>query len=93
MTVEDAQLAAITADLAARGVATDDVQVLSARAVTWSDGSWGCPAPGVQYTQALVEGAEVVVFAEGTRYDYHFGGDVPRLCTRPHGTLGTSRHR
>lgn len=89
--VPDAKWAAILADLARRGVGVDTVVVASARAVTWRDGSLGCPEPGQFYTQALVPGWEVVVTASGTRYDYHFGhDDVARLCTRPHLTDGDS---
>ncbi len=73
---------AVRADLAERGVRAEPVLV-SAEAVTWRDGSWGCPQPGSFYTQALVPGARVVVEAGGVRYDYRFGrGDVPRLCER-----------
>jgi hypothetical protein len=32
---------------------TDQREVVSAKAVTWSDGSLGCPEPGKLYTQAF----------------------------------------
>jgi hypothetical protein len=81
--VPPARWSAILADLSARGVATDRVELVSARAVTWNDGSLGCPKPGSSYTQALVAGMQVVVSAEGRRYDYRFGtSDSPRLCQR-----------
>lgn len=76
------RLAAITSDLRGRGVA-GDVAVISAENVRFKDGSLGCPQPGVQYTQALVNGMRVVVEADGRRYDYRFGnGDAPTLCER-----------
>lgn len=82
---------AIWGDLAGRGVPTDAVQVISLRAVTWPDGSWGCGEPGRSYTQALVPGMEIIVAVDGARYDYHFGsGDTPRLCTRPHATISAN---
>ena len=82
-TLADARLDAIRADLAKRGVAPESLRVVSAEAVTWNDGSWGCPDPGVAYTQALVQGMRVVVEAGGSQYDYRFGTtDAPRLCTR-----------
>lgn len=75
------QWAAILTDLAERGVATADVELVSARQVTWNDGSLGCPKPGSSYTQALVPGMQVLVLAAGTQYDYRFGrSSVPRLC-------------
>lgn len=80
-TVSDVRLAAIRADLTKRGVASDQVRVVSAQSVTFNDGSLGCPKPGVQYTQALVDGMRVVVALGGRTYDYRFGtGDTPVLC-------------
>ena len=40
-----------------------DIKVLSAEAVTWPDGSLGCPQPGMMYTQALVPGFRIVLQA------------------------------
>ncbi|QIK72472.1 hypothetical protein G7070_09595 [Propioniciclava coleopterorum] len=75
------RLEAIRSDLTARGIATDDLIVISARAVTWNDGSWGCPEPGHVYTQALEPGYAVIVEAGGVQYDYRFGsGPNPKLC-------------
>ncbi len=73
---------ALVADLSQRGI-SDAPELVSAEAVTFSDGSLGCASPGQSYTQALVDGMRVVVTAGGTTYDYRFGaGDVPALCTR-----------
>lgn len=73
---------AIVADLAGRGVDATP-ELVSAEAVTFTDGSLGCPTPGQSYTQALVDGMRVVVTADGETYDYRFGeGDAPKLCTR-----------
>ncbi|MFV0407518.1 MAG: hypothetical protein ACK5LN_11995 [Propioniciclava sp.] len=77
-----AQLDAVRNDLTERGVDPAEMQVLSADRVMWSDGSWGCPQPGMGYTQALVEGSRIVVEVAGQSYDYRFGsGDGFRLCT------------
>ena len=47
----------LLADAAKRsGVPQDRLRVVRAVAVTWSDGSLGCPQPGFGYTQALVPG-------------------------------------
>ncbi len=63
---------AIAADAAARaGVQPGTFTVVAASAVTWSDGSLGCPEPGMFYTQALVQGYRVILEAAGTEYDYH----------------------
>ncbi len=81
-TVPDARWSAIVSDLEARGV-TGEPELVSAEDVVFSDGSLGCPSPGVSYTQSLVDGMRVVVRVDGTEYDYRFGGsDAPVLCTR-----------
>lgn len=76
---------AILADLEGRvGAAVADVSVLTAEAETWSDGSLGCPKDGEMYTQALVDGYQVVVEVAGTEYDYRVGsGTDVRLCENP----------
>lgn len=64
------------ADLATRlGEKESAIEVISAEGVTWSDGSLGCPQPGMMYTQALVEGSRVVLSHGERFYDYHAGTD------------------
>jgi hypothetical protein len=61
----------IRADLAQRsGVTQEAILVIRDQAVTWSDGSLGCPQPGVFYTQALVPGYWVVLQVGENQYDY-----------------------
>ena len=58
-----------------------DVELVSADAVTWNDGSLGCAKPGEVYTQALVDGYQVIIEVGGERYDYRIGsGTDIRLC-------------
>lgn len=77
-------LDAIRADLTNRGVDNSELTVTHARQVTWQDGSLGCGEPGATYTQAQVEGWQIVVNAAGQSYDYRFGGNTtPMLCERP----------
>jgi len=66
-----ALLVDIRADLAAlSGAAAEEMVVIRDQAVTWSDGSLGCPQPGMMYTQALVPGYWVVVQVGEQEYDY-----------------------
>ena len=53
------------------GVAAESLEQLSADAVTWSDGSLGCPQPGMAYTQALVPGYRVRLRGPAGEMDYH----------------------
>jgi len=48
-----------------------DIKVTSAEAVTWPDGSLGCPQPGMAYTQALVPGYRIVLQAGEQVLNYH----------------------
>jgi hypothetical protein len=73
-------LRATRADLDARLAAAKlagPVRVVVAEAVTWNDGSLGCPKPGMNYTMALVPGYRVVyaVRAGGAEreFAYHAG--------------------
>jgi hypothetical protein len=53
------------------GVPVRQLTALSAQAVTWPDGSLGCPQAGRLYTQALVPGYRIRLNAAGTPLDYH----------------------
>jgi hypothetical protein len=65
-------ISSMIADLAGRlGIDASQVAVASATAVTWNDGSLGCPQPGQMYTQALVPGFKIVLEAGGKQYAYH----------------------
>lgn len=72
----------ILADAESRtDVPADEIVVLTAEMITWPDGSLGCPEPGMTYTQALVDGYQVVLDADGTELDYRVGeGGGFRLC-------------
>jgi hypothetical protein len=63
---------AATQDAASRmNVDRAAIEVVRAEQVIWSDGSLGCPAPGMLYTQALVPGYRVILRAGGQTLDYH----------------------
>jgi hypothetical protein len=83
--VPERVLAAILEDAARRtGADPATAKILRAEAVTWSDGSLGCPEPGMFYTQALVDGYWVVVELGGTTLDYRVGAHGAfRLCEEP----------
>lgn len=63
--------AAIRNASARLNVDSSAIEIVSADPVTWSDGSLGCPAEGMQYTQALVPGYRVMLRAAGQMLDYH----------------------
>ena len=68
----DPIIQAMIDDAATRtGVDRDAIQVESTEAITWSDGSLGCPQPGAMYTMALVPGYRVWLRADSARLDYH----------------------
>ena len=62
----------------------DSIEVVSATAVNWSDGSLGCARPDHVYTQAIVPGYRVILKVGGTHYDYRAAeGGRFFLCELP----------
>jgi len=62
-------------------VAPEQLVIVRAESVVWNDGSLGCPEPGMEYIQALVNGYWIVVEAAGKEYDFRVGsGGSFRLC-------------
>jgi len=80
-TLQSAIDAALTDAARRTGLKPTELEVLSAEAVTWSDGSLGCPQPGMMYTQALVPGFRIRVRAGAETLHYHAGrSGQPTLC-------------
>ena len=86
---DDGRVAAAIADLAERlDVDPESIEVLDARQVTWRDGSVGCPAPGLAYSQAEVPGYLVVLRVDDASYRYHAAdARAPFLCDTPQAPL------
>jgi hypothetical protein len=62
-------------DLAQRlSIPVDQIVALEAKAVVWPDSSLGCPQPGMKYRQVPMDGALIVLQAQGLDYQYHSGG-------------------
>lgn len=72
----------IIADVMQRsGAAREEVRIVRDEAVTWSDGSLGCPQPGMSYLQVLIDGYWVIAQVGDTPYDYRVDGSGQfRLC-------------
>ena len=67
-------------------IAPEKLVIVRAQPVIWNDGSLGCPEPGMEYTQALVNGYWVVIEAAGQTYDFRVGhGGSVRLCPEGQG--------
>lgn len=72
-------------DLLARtGAEQSELVVIQSESLVWPDGSLGCPAPGMVYTQALVNGYRVIFGLGDETFDYHLsdGGEFV-LCEIP----------
>jgi hypothetical protein len=69
-------------DLAqSRGVDRDAVTASSAQRVSWRSGAIGCPAPGMNYTQALVPGSLIILKVGKEKFEYHApSGGPPFFC-------------
>ena len=76
-------MTAVIADLSRQtGNDASGATVTKAEAVTWPDGSLGCPQPGMMYTQMVTPGYQVILELDGKTYDYRIAGEgnVIRLC-------------
>ena len=81
---EDALIEAARALLRQRLTDDASIELTSFARVVWPDGSLGCPQAGMAYTQALVQGYQVVLSAGGRTYHYHGrDGRQPKFCARP----------
>ena len=83
MPTEFDQVSAAIADLARHlQIEPESIELVEVRVVQWPDGSLGCPQEGESYTQAIVEGSQVILRVDGDRvYDYR-ADDMAnvRLC-------------
>jgi hypothetical protein len=58
-------------DLAQRlDVPSNSISLESFQPVTWPDGSMGCPQPGMEYTEGLVQGYRLIVRSGDKLYVY-----------------------
>ena len=65
------------------GVPLAEVTLLTLEPVTWSDGSAGCPEPGMMYTQALVPGYRIRAAGCGEAgANYHAGRTSAEVSAR-----------
>lgn len=53
----------------------NQVTVLEARQVTWSNGSFGCPQPDMAYAEVLTSGYLVKLMYNNIEFEYHSGPD------------------
>lgn len=79
---------AARADAVSRlGIPADAMSVQSASRVTWTDGSLGCPEPGMLYTQAMVRGWRVILCAGDRVLDYHAAANGHLILCPPERAL------
>lgn len=63
-----------------------EITIVRADAVTWRDGSLGCPEPGMAYIQVLTDGYWVVLEVDGQTYDWRMAQTgMPVLCPEGQG--------
>jgi len=81
-------LQALLADMAERlGLPVDQITVVHSQVVEWSDGSLGCPQPGMMYLQVLTPGFRVVLAAQDLLYDYHTDTKSQFILCNPDGVI------
>lgn len=81
---DDPDVRAVVDDLAERlDIDPAEITVVLDEAVVWRDGSIGCPEPGMNYTQALVDGRRILLESEGATYAYHAARGQPLFHCPP----------
>jgi hypothetical protein len=60
----------------------DAVTVVSVQARNFSDSSLDCPEPGFSYLQVVTPGHQVLIEADGRRFDVRVAGGNGRVCHR-----------
>jgi hypothetical protein len=74
------------------GLDRSAMTVVRAESVVWSDGSLGCPEPGMTYTMATVDGYWIELSAGDTTLDYRVGSNnAVKLCDSGSGSTPHDR--
>lgn len=61
-------------DLSERlGIEPDEITLVEAREVVWSNASLGCPQPGMAYADVLTSGYLIILNANNFEFEYHAG--------------------
>ncbi len=60
----------------------DEVRLIEVTAKEFSDSSLGCPEPGMSYLQVITAGHQVLVEADGRRFDVRVSNGHARICRR-----------
>ena len=65
------------AELAQRvAVSMDQITLVEATEVEWSNSSLDCPQPDMAYLQVITPGYRILLEASGTQYEYHSNRDA-----------------
>jgi hypothetical protein len=71
------------ADLAQRlSIAPEEIEFIRLDLVEWPDSSLGCPQPGVEYLEVLVDGYVIQLKVGQRVYAYHGGRSMSFLCEK-----------
>lgn len=64
-------------DLAQRlSISANQINLVDAPEVEWSDSSLDCPQPGIDYLQVITPGYRILLEAGGQEYEYHSNRDA-----------------
>jgi hypothetical protein len=59
-----------------------DVTLVSSESKEFNNSSLDCPEPGMSYPQVITAGHQVIVEADGRRFDVRVAGSHGRICHR-----------
>jgi hypothetical protein len=64
-------------DLAKRlSISAEQIRLVEATEVEWSDSSLDCPQPGMTYLQVITPGYRILLEVDGQEYEYHSNRDA-----------------
>ncbi|MDP2323379.1 MAG: hypothetical protein Q8N51_05040 [Gammaproteobacteria bacterium] len=66
----------------ALGIAPGSARVISSVPRDFGDASLDCPQPGMAYAQVITPGYQVLIEADGRRFDVRVAGPTGRICHR-----------
>lgn len=66
-------------------VNVESITVVEVKETEWSDSSLGCPQPDMNYLQVITPGYQVILEAQGQRYEYHTNESTQVVHCEPQG--------
>ncbi|MDH3978595.1 MAG: hypothetical protein OEU86_08775 [Gammaproteobacteria bacterium] len=71
----------------------EDVSLVSTEQRNFNDSSLDCPTAGMAYQQVITPGHQIIVEAEGRRFDVRVSGEYGKICLNKKGSAQENNQR